>query len=150
MMKAVATNRKALHDFNVLHTYEAGIVLQGSEVKSLRQGTVSLSDAYGEFRDGEIYLLNLHITGYKFSTGFRPDPKRKRKLLLKRGEIKRLYGFVQQKGNTLIPLKIYFNERGFAKVTIGVCRRKRFYDKKEKILREEAEKKLSKIKKAMR
>lgn len=149
-MKVVATNRKALHDYNVLNTYEAGIVLQGSEVKSLRQGTVSLSDSHGEIRGGEVYLLNLHIASYKFGTGFRPEPKRRRKLLLQKSEIKKLYGVVQERGNTLIPLKIYFNERGFAKVTIGVCRRKRLYDKKEKILRREEEKKLSKIKKEMR
>jgi SsrA-binding protein len=149
-MKVIATNRKALHDYSVLDTYEAGLVLEGSEVKSLRQGNVSLSDAYGELRDGEVYLVNLHITWYKFSSSLHPDPKRKRKILLNKNEIKRLYGIVQQKGNTLIPLKIYFNERGFAKVTIGVCRRKRLYDKKEKILRREEEVRLRRIKKETR
>lgn len=149
-MKIIATNRKALHDYNVLNTYEAGIMLKGSEVKSLRQGAVSLSDAYGEIRNGEIYLFNLHISPYKCTTHVKLDPKRNRKLLLKKGEIKRLYGLVQQRGNTLIPLKIYFNERGFAKLTIGICRRKRLYDKKEKILKKEEELRVRAIKKAMR
>ncbi len=149
-MKVVATNRRAMHDYHVLETYEAGLVLKGSEVKSLRQGSVSLSDAYGELSNGEVYLFNLHISPYKFNTISSPHPKRKRKLLLNRGEIKKLFGLVQQRGNTIIPLKIYFNERGFAKTTIGVCRRKRMYDKKEKILKEEMERKVDKIKKAIR
>lgn len=149
-MKIVGTNRKALHDYNVLDTYEAGMVLEGSEVKSLRQGVVSMSDAYGEFRNGEIFLFNLHISPYKFSTSFTQEPKRKRKLLLKKGEINRLYGIVQQKGNALIPLKIYFNDRGFAKVSLGVCRRKTLYDKKEKILKKESEASLNRMRKVIK
>ncbi|MBA7510641.1 SsrA-binding protein [subsurface metagenome] len=149
-MKIITNNRKALHDYQVLDTYEAGIVLKGSEAKSLRQGAASLSDAHGELNNGEVYLFNLHISPYRFNTGPSSNPKRRRKLLLNMREIKKLYGLVQQKGNTLIPLKMYFNDRGFAKVTIGVCRRKRFYDKKEKILKKEVERKVDKIKKAMR
>jgi SsrA-binding protein len=149
-MKVIATNRKAQHDYHVLETYEAGIILKGSEVKSLRQGAVSLSDAYGEIRDGELYLFNLHISLYKCTAHVKIDPKRRRKLLLKRGEIKKLHGLVQQRGNTLIPLKIYFSDRGLAKLTIGVCKRKRLYDKKEKILKREEDLKVRKIKKAMR
>jgi SsrA-binding protein len=118
----------------VLESYEAGIVLLGSEVKSLRQGMVSISDAYGDISDGEVYIYNLHITNYKYSSTGRLDPKRKRKVLLNKKEIKKLYGLVQQRGNTLIPLKIYFTDRGYAKVHLGVCRRKRLYDKIEKIL----------------
>ncbi len=149
-MKIISTNRKAEHLYEVLDTYEAGIVLCGSEVKSLRQGGVSLSDAYAEIYNGEIFLFNLHIAPYKFSSGPTPQPKRKRKLLLKREEIKRLYGITQQKGNSLIPLKVYFNDRGFAKVTIGVCRRRKLFDKKEKILEKEAEKRLIAIKRISR
>lgn len=145
-MKVISTNRKAKHQYEIIDTYEAGIVLKGSEVKSLRQGEVSLSDAYAEVRNGEVFLYNLHITPYRFSTISTPDPKRKRKLLLKKEEIKKLYGIVTQKGNLLIPLKIYFNDRGYAKVTIGVCRRKSLFDKKEKILCDEAKKDLKKIK----
>lgn len=147
-MKVIATNRKAFHDYTVSDVYEAGMVLEGSEVKSLRQGAVSMSDAYAEIKNGEVYLLNFHISPYKFSTSFTPDPKRKRKVLLTRAEIRRLYGLVQQRGNTLIPLKIYFNERGFAKVSLGVCRRKRLYDKKAQLLKEEERRRLAKIKKA--
>ncbi len=121
-------------------------MLKGSEVKSLRQGEVSLSDAYAEVRNGEVFLYNLHITPYRFSTIKTPDPKRKRKLLLKKEEIKRLFGIITQKGNLLIPLKIYFNDKGLAKISIGICRRKHIFDKKEKILRDEAKKNLEKIK----
>ncbi|MEO0095855.1 MAG: SsrA-binding protein SmpB [candidate division WOR-3 bacterium] len=145
-MKIVSANRKAQHLYEIIDTYEAGIVLKGSEVKSLRQGEVSLSDAYAEVKNGEVFLYNLHITPYRFSTISTPEPRRKRKLLLKKEEIKKLYGIITQKGNLLIPLKIYFNERGYAKVTIGVCKRRRLYDKKEKILREEAKKDLKRIK----
>ena len=149
-MKVIANNRKALHDYIVMDTYEAGVVLEGSEVKSLRQGAVSMSDGYTEFRNGEIFLFNLHISPYKFSSALALNPKRKRKLLFNKGEIRRLYGVVQQKGSTLVPLKIYFNDRGYAKISIGVCRRKRQYDKKEKILTKETEKSLSKLRRISR
>ncbi len=149
-MKVVATNRKALHDYTVIDQYEAGMVLEGSEVKSLRGGQVSLSDAYADYRQGEIFLFNLHITPYKCSSFQAPSPKRRRKLLLTRREIRRLYGQVSQRGSALVPLKIYFNERGFAKVTIGLCRHKRQYDKKEKILKAEDQRKLSRLRKAVR
>lgn len=148
-MKVVANNRKALHDYHVLETFEAGVVLAGSEVKSLRQGLVSMSDAYGDISDGEVFIFNLHISPYKYSSG-KYNPKRKRKLLLKTREIKKLYGLVQQRGNTLIPLKIYFNDRGYAKMEVGVCRRKRLYDKKERILKKEEEKKIAKARKIAR
>lgn len=148
-MKVVANNRKALHDYHVLETFEAGVVLAGSEVKSLRQGLVSMSDAYGDISVGEVYIFNLHISPYKYSSG-KYNPKRKRKLLLKKREVKKLYGLIQQRGNTLIPLKIYFNDRGYAKLEVGVCRRKRLYDKKEKILRKEEEKKIAQARKIMR
>ncbi len=149
-MKIIASNRKALHDYHVLDTYEAGIVLRGSEAKSLRQGGVSMSDAYGEVITGEVYLHNLHIAAYRHSTTTAHNPKRKRKLLLQKREIKKLYGLAQQRGNTLIPLKVYFNEHGFAKVTIGVCRRKRLYDKKDKILKKEVDRKVASAKKTAR
>lgn len=145
----MANNRKALHDYHVLETFDAGVVLAGSEVKSLRQGLVSMSDAYGDISVGEVYIFNLHISPYKYSSG-KYNPKRKRKLLLKKREVKKLYGLIQQRGNTLIPLKIYFNDRGFAKLEVGVCRRKRLYDKKEKILRKEEEKKIAQARKIMR
>lgn len=149
-MKVVATNRKAFHDYIVSDNYEAGMVLEGSEVKSLRDGQVSMSDAYADFRQGEIFLFNLHITPYKCSSFRLPEPKRRRKLLLNRREIRRLYGQVSQRGVSLVPLKIYFSDRGFAKVTIGLCRHKRQYDKKEKILKAEDQRKLSRLRKEAR
>ena len=145
----MANNRKALHDYHVLESFDAGVVLAGSEVKSLRQGLVSMSDAYGDISEGEVYIFNLHISPYKYSSG-KYNPKRKRKLLLKNREIKKLYGLIQQRGNTLIPLKIYFSDRGYAKLEVGVCRRKRLYDKKEKIIKKEEEKKIAKARKIMR
>ena len=145
----MANNRKALHDYHVLESFEAGLVLSGSEVKALRQGMVSMSDAYGDIGQGEVYIFNLHISPYKYSSG-QYNPKRRRKLLLNKREIKKLYGLVQQRGNTMIPLKIYFNDRGFAKMEVGVCRRKRLYDKKEKILRKEEEKKIARVRKIAR
>jgi SsrA-binding protein len=148
-VKVVANNRKALHDYHVLETFDAGVALVGSEVKSLRQGSVTMSDAYGDISEGEVYIFNLHISPYKYSSG-KYNPKRKRKLLLKKREIKKLYGFIQQRGNTLIPLKIYFNDRGYAKLEVAVCRRKRLYDKKEKILKKEEEKKIAKARKIAR
>jgi SsrA-binding protein len=149
-MKVVATNRKAFHDYTVSDNYEAGMVLEGSEVKSLRDGSVSLSDSYADFRKGEIYLFNLHITPYKCSSFQTPDPKRRRKLLLTKREIRRLYGQISQRGSSLVPLKIYFNDRGFAKVTLGLCQHKRQYDKKEKMLKEEDRQKISRLRKAVR
>ena len=149
-MKVIALNRKALHDYTVTDTYEAGMVLEGSEVKSLRQSSVSMSDAYAEFRNGEIYVVNLHISPYKFSSGLAPQPKRRRKLLLQKSEIRRLYGVVAQKGNALIPLKVYFNDHGYAKLSIGVGHRKRLYDKKEKILQRESAAGLKKLRRIAR
>lgn len=149
-MKVVANNRKAFHDYHVLEVFEAGLVLAGSEVKSLRQGLVSLSDAYGNVVDGEVYVFNLHIANYKYASRGQLDPKRRRKALLKKKEIKKLYGLVQQRGSTLIPLKVYFTERGLAKIELGVCRRKRLYDKKEKILKKEEDKKIARFRKIAR
>ncbi len=149
-MKIVANNRKAMYEYDVIDTYEAGIVLRGGEVKSLRQGTVSLSDAYGELKVGEVYLINLHITPYKYTSHVKLDPKRRRKILLNKSEIKKLYGMVQQRGNALIPLKIYFNDKGIAKITIGICRRKKLFDKKRRILQKEAARDLGQIKKGVR
>jgi SsrA-binding protein len=147
-MKVIAHNRKALHDYAVVDSYEAGMVLEGGEVKSLRQGSISMSDAYADFRNGEVYVFNLHIAPYKFSSGQIQEPKRRRKLLLQKNEIRKLYGALTQKGNALIPLKVYFNDHGFAKVSIGLCHRKRLYDKKEKILKRESDANLKKVRRS--
>jgi SsrA-binding protein len=132
-MRTVATNRRARHDFFILETYEAGLELKGSEVKSLRSGTVSLKGSYARVEGGEVFVYDFHITPYEKSGSFVPDPKRPKKLLLRASEIRRLYGKTQERGLTLIPLSVYFNERGYAKLTLGLCRGKKLYDKKEAI-----------------
>ena len=139
-MKVVAVNRKARHDYEILETYEAGIELKGSEVKSLREGKCSIRDAFARVENGEVWLYNFHIPPYKQSTVFTPDPERPKKLLLHKWEIKRLAGRVAEKGLTLIPLKVYFNDRGWAKVELALARGKKLYDKRETIKRRIMEK----------
>ncbi len=145
-MKIVATNRKAYRDYEIFEEFEAGLVLKGCEVKSLRNGAVSLSDGYGQVKNGEVFLYNVHISPYKEGSIYNPDPKRLRKLLLKKNEINKLYGQRQQRGQTIIPLKIYFNDKGKAKITIGLARGRRLYDKKEKLLKEEMRREIIKNK----
>lgn len=149
-MKIVATNRKAYNDYEILEEFESGLVLTGCEVKSLRDGAVALSDGYGQMKNGEIFLFNIHINPYKEGSIYNPDPKRPRKLLLRKTEIKKIYGQTQQRGFTLVPLKIYFNDRGLAKVTIGLARGRKAYDKKDKILRKELQRQLRKTKQLAR
>lgn len=136
--KVVATNRKARHDYEILDTFECGIVLRGSEVKSLRDAQVQLKDAYADIRDGEVWLERLHIAPYSFALGGGHDPERPRKLLLHRREIDRLVGKVNELGLTLVPLQIYFKE-GKAKVELALAKGRRSYDKRQKI-RERMEK----------
>lgn len=136
-MKIVALNRKAQHDYFIEEHYEAGIQLAGTEVKSLRQGNVSLVDGYAAVERGEVFLYNVHINPYDKGGVFNKDPKRPRKLLLKKDEIKRIYGKTQQRGFTMIPLKLYFNARGLAKVELGLAKGKKLYDKREEIKRRE-------------
>ncbi len=129
-------NRKARHEYHVLDTYEAGIVLQGTEVKSLRDGRANLQDAYARFDRGELWLLNLHISPYEAGNRFNHDPLRPRKLLLNRSELRKLVGQVEQQGLTLVPLDIYFR-RGRAKATIALVRGKQLHDKREDLKRRE-------------
>ncbi len=126
-------NRRALHEYHVLERLEAGLALKGSEVKSLRDGNMNLSDSYARVDGGEVFLVNCHISEYKSAAFFGHDPIRKRKLLLHRSEIRKLEKKVDEKGLTLIPLRVFFNERGFAKVELGVCRGKQAHDKREAI-----------------
>jgi len=135
--RVVATNRRALHDYHIEERVEAGLVLSGTEVKSLRGGKAQLADAYAAGDGREIYLYNLHISPYEAGNRFNHDPTRKRKLLLHRQEIRRLSGFVSRKGLTLIPLQIYF-ARGYAKVMLGVARGKKTYDKRHAIAERDA------------
>ncbi len=130
--KVVATNRRARHDYEILDTFECGMVLRGSEVKSLRDSQVQLKDAYADIRDGEVWLENAHIAPYGFAAGGGHDPERPRKLLLHRREIDRLIGKVNEVGLTLIPLQVYFKE-GKAKVELALAKGRRTYDKRQKI-----------------
>jgi len=137
----VAVNKK-VRDYEVLEKYEAGIELKGTEVKSLREKNVSFKDSFCRVKDNQIYLLNLHISPYKFANRFNHDPERPRKLLLHKKEIKRLVGKLTTAGLTLIPTKIYFNEKGIAKVEIALVKGKKQYDKREEIKKKEIDKKI--------
>ncbi len=136
MGKVVATNRKARRDYQILETYEVGIELKGNEVKSLRTRGCVLDDSFARIEREELFLYNAHIPEFEKSSFFKPAPKRIRKLLLHKKEIRKLVGLTTQKGLTLIPLKVYFNERGLAKVEIALARGKHTFDKRKK-LREE-------------
>jgi SsrA-binding protein len=133
----VTVNRKARHDYEILETYEAGLVLTGPEVKSVRQGKVSLAEAYAKVNKGELWLYNMHIAPYDPVLQRNYDPRQPRKLLMHRREIDRLMGLTQQRGLTLIPLRIYFNERGYAKVELGLARGKRKVDRRREIMERE-------------
>ncbi|MGH7859419.1 MAG: SsrA-binding protein SmpB [Candidatus Binatia bacterium] len=128
----VTVNRKARHDYEILETYEAGMVLAGSEVKSLRAGRANLKDSYARVDRGEVFLWNAHISPYAAASQFGHEPERTRKLLLRREEIDKLAGKVNERGLTLVPLKIYF-KNGRAKVELGLGRGKKAYDKRESI-----------------
>ena len=134
--KRITNNRRARHDYHIVDTYEAGIVLEGMEVKSLREGKVSLQDSYARVENGEIFLYDAHISQYSHSSVQKYDPKRRRKLLLNKGEIRRLFRKTQQSGFTLIPLSMYFTQRGLAKVSLALARGKHLYDKREDMKRE--------------
>lgn len=127
--ESIARNKRARHDYHILETWEAGLVLTGSEVKSLRNGKANISDAYGIVKDGEVHILNLHISPYEQSSHFNHEPTRTRKLLLHRREIRKMIGAVERQGLTLVPLELYFR-RGKAKVAIGLGRGKKLYDKR--------------------
>ncbi|MBQ6445755.1 MAG: SsrA-binding protein SmpB [Clostridia bacterium] len=137
-LQTVARNKKAYHDYFVLESFEAGIELFGTEVKSVRQGKVNLKDAWCSIEKGEIYVNGMHISPYEFGNIFNRDPMRKRRLLLHKREINRLYGQLKQQGLTLIPLSAYFN-RGRLKIQVGLCKGKKNYDKRESIARKDAE-----------
>jgi SsrA-binding protein len=135
--RAVATNRRARHDYDIEETYETGIVLTGAEVKSLRGGRASLAEAYARVSDGEVWVENLHIPPYGYaSQSGSYDPRRPRKLLLHRAEIERLIGKTQERGLTLVPLRLYFT-RGLAKLEIGLGRGRRRYEKRQAKLEKE-------------
>lgn len=136
--KLIASNRKAFHEYQILEKYEAGISLLGTEVKSIREGRINLRDSYAVIRGGEPYLLGCHISPYSHGNRENHDPTRERKLLLHRREISKLIGKTQEKGLTLIPLRVYF-KRGKIKVELGVARGKKIHDKRETERRKEVE-----------
>lgn len=136
--RAVATNRKARHEYVVLDSFEAGIVLTGTEVKSLRLGNANIAEAWAQIKNGEVWLNDMHVSPYEQGSYANVDPLRKRKLLLHRKEIRKISGRLGEAGLTLVPLKVYFHNR-HAKVLIGICRGKREHDRRDDIARREAE-----------
>ena len=142
--KVVASNRKARHDYTILDTYEAGMVLTGTEVKSLRAGRSSLTDAFGHENNGEIFLHGMHIPEYTQGTWTNHEPRRTRKLLLNRSEIERVSGKVRESGLTLVPLSVYFAD-GWAKVELGLARGKRSYDKRQDLAKRDADREIARV-----
>ena len=142
--KVVASNRKARHDYAILETVEAGMALTGTEVKSLRAGRASLVDAFGQISGGEVFLHAMHIPEYAQGTWTNHEPRRTRKLLLKRHEIDRLVGKVRESGLTLVPLSVYFSD-GWAKVELGLARGKRAYDKRQDLAKRDAEREIARV-----
>ncbi len=140
--RTIATNRKARHDYFIEETFQAGIALTGTEIKSIRQGRVNLQDGFVLVRNGEAFLMNVHIGAYEQGNRFNHDETRPRKLLLHRREIDALHAAATQRGWTIVPLRLYINDRGLAKVEIGLARGKRQYDKRETIAKRDAERDL--------
>ncbi|MDY5771126.1 MAG: SsrA-binding protein SmpB [Anaerovoracaceae bacterium] len=136
--KLVANNKKAYHDYFIEETYEAGIVLTGTEIKSVRQGRVSIKESYAKIEKGELILYGMNISPYEQGNRYNVDPLRPRKLLLHKQEIRKLIGYTTMKGLTLVPLKMYINEEGRAKVEIAVARGKKNYDKRDDIAKRDA------------
>ena len=139
--KTMAQNKKAYHDYFVIESFEAGIELFGTEVKSIRRGSVNLKDSYCEIDDGEIFVHGMHISPYEQGNIFNKDPLRIKKLLMHKSEIMRLLGKVKQEGFTLIPLSLYF-KRGKVKMSLGLCKGKKLYDKREDAARRDAKREI--------
>jgi SsrA-binding protein len=148
-IESIARNKRARHDYELLDTWEAGLVLQGTEVKALRDGKASLNDAFGVVRDGEVFLINLHIAPYSHGGNYNHEPTRTRKLLLHRAEIRRLIGAVERKGLTLVPLELYFRE-GVAKVRIALGKGKQAHDKRDDLRKRDAEREIARSFRARR
>lgn len=136
-MKPICTNRKAFHDYHIEEKFEAGLVLTGTEIKSLREGRANLKDSFGKIKNGELFLVNAHISPYSAGNIWNHEPKRDRKLLMHRREIDKLFGKVKEKGYTLVPLALYFNKRNRAKLELALGKGKASYDKREAIRRKD-------------
>jgi SsrA-binding protein len=145
--KLVANNKKARHDYFIEEVYEAGIVLTGTEIKSIRAGKVSIKESYAKIEDGEMIVYGMNISSYEQGNRFNVDPLRPRKLLLHKQEIRKLIGYTTLKGLTIVPLTVYINEDGRAKMEIAVARGKKLYDKRDDIARRDAERRMAKASK---
>lgn len=143
--KLLANNKKASHDYFIEEVYEAGLVLTGTEIKSLRQGRVNLKESYAKIEKGEVFIYNMHISPYEQGNRYNVDPLRERKLLLHKQEIRKLIGYTTQKGLTLVPLQIYINEKGLVKMEIAVARGKKLYDKREDIAKRDAGRRMDRM-----
>lgn len=140
-------NRKAAFEYFFVDEFEAGIQLTGTEVKSLRAGNANLSDAYCAFKDGSLYVHSMYIAEYKFGNIHNHEPRRTRKLLLKKAELKKLLRKVEEKGNTIVPFRLYFSERGFAKLEIALAKGKKSHDKRDSIKEKDQKRELDRMKK---
>lgn len=143
--RLLANNKKARHDYFIEDVYEAGLVLTGTEIKSMRQGRVNLKESYAKIQDGEVFIYNMHISPYEQGNRYNADPLRVRKLLLHRQEIRKLIGYTTQKGLTLVPLQVYLNEKGLVKMEIAVARGKKLYDKREAIAKKDAGRRMERM-----
>ena len=141
-IKVIANNKKARHDYFIEDTYEAGMVLTGTEIKSIRQGKVSIRESFAKVENGEMILYGMNISPYEFGNRYNVDPLRPRKLLLNKREILKLIGYTTQDGLTLVPLKIYINDRGKAKLELAVARGKKNYDKRDSIAKRDADRRM--------
>jgi len=150
MNKPIASNRKAHRDYTILETIECGIELKGSEVKSLRLGKMNMEDGFARVENNEVILYNIHISPYLEASYLNVEPKRPRKLLLRKNQIRKLFGQVTQRGFTLVPLKAYFSDRGFAKIELALARGKKLYDRREDIKRRETELQMRRALKSIR
>ncbi len=145
-IRVITTNRKARHEYHIIDTIEAGIALKGCEVKSIREGRVNLQDAYARFRKGELWVIGMHISPYKQAAFESPDPLRDRKLLLHKRELKRLQRYVEEKGITLVPLKVYLKKH-LVKIELGVAKGKKQYDKRAAIAEREQKREMERLRK---
>jgi SsrA-binding protein len=140
--KVLANNKKARHDYFIEEVYEAGIVLTGTEIKSIRQGRLNIKESFAKIEGNELILYGMHISPYEQGNRFNVEPLRPRKLLLHKQEIRKLIGYTTQKGLTLVPLSVYINEKGLAKIEIAVARGKKLYDKREDIAKRDSERRM--------
>ena len=144
--KMLAVNKSARHDYFIEEIFEAGLVLSGTEIKSLRQGKVSLGESYARMIDDELFIIGMNITPYEYGNRFNVDPVRPRKLLLHKKELRELYQETKREGLTIVPLNLYLNDRGFAKMEIALAKGKKLYDKRDTIAERDADRRMQRIK----